>query len=153
MCIEFFCCCCCFFSSFAIVILVLQKHLKTFTEVTKQHGIPTFLFHPLPASFPVQNSSKFQNLENDRCELLCDCQYFVFGVICSAWQKGEKIPISSLIVSMVVDDDNDDSDDKKPKDGIDSFFCLTRLFVGCNFTYDCLDTILKCGGRSSEGRG
>ena len=54
---------------------------------------------------------------------------------------------------MVVDDDNDDSDDKKPKDGIDSFFCLTRLFVGCNFTYDCLDTILKCGGHSSEGRG
>lgn len=142
-----------FFSSFAIVILVLQKHLKTFTEVTKQHGIPTFLFHPLPASFPVKNSSKFQNLENDRCELLCHCQYFVFGVIRSAWQKGEKIPISSLIVSMVVDDDNDDSDDKKPKDGIDSFFCLTRLFVGCNFTYDCLDTILKCGGHSSEGRG
>ena len=142
-----------FFSSFAIVILVLQKHLKTFTEVTKQHGIPTFLFHPLPASFPVKNSSKFQNLENDRCELLCDCQYFVFGVIRSAWQKGEKIPISSLIVSMVVDDDNDDSNDKKPKDGIDSFFCLTRLFVGCNFTYDCLDTILKCGGHSSEGRG
>ena len=50
---------------------------------------------------------------------------------------------------MVVDDDNDDSDDKKPKDGIDSFFFLTRLFVGCNFTYDCLDTILKRGGSSS----
>ena len=104
-----------FFSSFAIVILVLQKHLKTFAEVTKQHGIPTFLFYPLPVSFPVKNSSKFQNLENDRCELLCDCQYFVFGVISPAWQKGEKFPISSLIVSMVVDDDddNDDSDDKK----------------------------------------
>ena len=53
---------------------------------------------------------------------------------------------------MVVDDDDDvdDDHDKKPKlDGIDSFFCLTRLFVGCNFTYDCLDTILKCGGSSS----
>ena len=87
----------------------------------------------------MKNSSKFQNLENDRCELLCDCQYFVFGVIRSAWQKGEKFPISSLIVSMVVDDDDDDDDDdrdddKKPKlDGIDSFFCLTRLFVGCNY--------------------
>lgn len=147
-----------FFSSFAKVILVLQKHLKTFTEVTKQHGIPTFLFHPLPVSFPVKNSSRFQNLENDRCELLCDCQYFVFGVKRPAWQKGEKIPISSLILSIVVDDDDDDkdddddnldSDDKKPKDGIDSFFCLTRLFVGCNFTYDCLDTILKRGGSSS----
>ena len=147
-----------FFSSFAKVILVLQKHLKTFTEVTKQHGIPTFLFHPLPASFPVKNSSKFKNLENDRCELLCDCQYFVFGVKCPAWQKGEKIPISSLIVSIVVDDDDDDkdddddngdSDDKKPKLEIDSFFCLTRLFVGFNFTYDCFDTILKCGGGSS----
>ena len=61
---------------------------------------------------------------------------------------------------MVVDDDDDDNDDddggddKKPKlDGIDRFFCLTRLFVGCNFMYDCLDTILKCGGRSREGRG
>ena len=91
----------------------------------------------------MKNSSKFQNLENDRCELLCDCQYFVFGVIRSAWQKGEKFPISSLIVSMVVDDDDDGDDDdddddrdddKKPKlDGIDSFFCLTRLFVGCNY--------------------
>ena len=51
------------------------------------------------------------------------------------------------------DDDNGDSDDKKPKLETDSFFCLTRLFVGFNFTYDCFDTILKCGGRSSEGRG
>ena len=116
--------------------------------MTKQHGIPTFLFYPLPVSFPMKNSSKFKNLENDRCELLCDCQYFVFGVIRSAWQKGEKIPISSLIVSMVVDDDDDNNDDdddddddddnddddgdnKKPKlDGIASFVCLTRLFVG-----------------------
>lgn len=80
---------------------LVLKHLKTFTEVTKQHGIPTFLFYPLPASFPVKNSSKFQNLENDRCELLCDCQYFVFGVIRSAWQKGEKIPISSLIPQLI----------------------------------------------------
>ena len=32
------------------------------------------------------------------------------------------------------DDDDDRDDDKKPKlDGIDSFFCLTRLFVGCNY--------------------
>ena len=96
----------------------------------------------------MKNSSKFQNLENDRCELLCDCQYFVFGVICSAWQKGEKFPVSSLIVSMVVEDDDDDNDDvddddKKPKlDRNDSFFCLTRLFVGCNYiVYDCLETI------------
>ena len=48
------------------------------------------------------------------------------------------------------DDNDDDDDDKKHKlGGIDSFLCLTRLFAGCNYMYDCLDTILKCGASSS----
>jgi len=74
--------------------LVLE-HLKTFTVLSKEHGVPTFLFHPLLLSTTTSNTLQYQG--NDQCELLCDYESLVFGVISSAWQKRKSEPMSALI--------------------------------------------------------
>lgn len=62
---------------------VVLRHLKIFGEVSREHGMPIFLFHPLNSSLLAQNSNV---LQGDPCELLCKHQGFVFGVINSEWQ-------------------------------------------------------------------
>lgn len=76
---------------------LVLKHLKTFSEVSKEHGVPTFLFHPLLDSLATRNSNKFQKQGDDQCELLCSHQHFVFGVKSSAWQEGKSQALSTLI--------------------------------------------------------
>ena len=69
--------------------------------MSKEEGIPIFLFHPSLSSLSTRDSNKFQDQGNDQCELLCDEQGFIFGVINSEWQKKQSQPLTALIVSML----------------------------------------------------
>lgn len=78
---------------------VLVKHLKIFTEVSREHGVPIFLFYPPLSNLPARNSTSFQSHESNDCELLCDHQLqgFTFGVISSEWQAEQNQPLVALI--------------------------------------------------------
>ena len=77
----------------------LQNQLEVFTDVGQKHGAPLFLFHPL--LFDPQVSEVIQP-ETNGCRLLCGHEHFVFGVINSKWEKGQRNSLSTLIVSMSV---------------------------------------------------
>ena len=69
--------------------------------MSKQHGVPTFLFHPLTFHLPTANLDQIRD-QQDGCKVFCGNQYFIFGVINSEWQKEQSHPISTLIVSSFV---------------------------------------------------
>lgn len=75
--------------------------MNVFTQVSKEVGVPIFLFHPSLSSLSTRDSNNFQDDGNDQCELLCDQQVFIFGVINSEWQKKQSQPLTALIVSML----------------------------------------------------
>ena len=79
--------------------LFFQNQLEVFTDVGQKHGAPLFLFHPL--LFDPQVSEVIQP-ETNGCRLLCGHERFVFGVINSKWEKGQRNSLSTLIVSMSV---------------------------------------------------
>ncbi|KAL9951114.1 hypothetical protein ACROYT_G043718 [Oculina patagonica] len=81
---------------------VKLKHIKAFVEVSKEHGVPTFLFHPLVFHLTTTNFDQIHN-QQDGCEVFCGNQYFVFGVINSEWQKGQSHPLSTLIYQFRTD--------------------------------------------------
>ena len=81
------------------MIFFSKKNLKVFTEVGKKHSVPVFLFHPLVFVSPKTDFDEVHD-QRDSCEVFCENQHIVFGVINSKWLKGQRHSPSALIVSM-----------------------------------------------------
>lgn len=72
-----------------------KKNLKAFTEVGKKLSVPVFLFHPLVFASPKTNFD-----QGDSCEVFCENQHIIFGVINFEWQKRQRHSLPALIVSI-----------------------------------------------------
>lgn len=68
------------------------KNLKAFTEVGEKHSVPVFLFHPLVFASPKTNFD-----QGDSCEVFCENQHIIFGVINFEWQKRQRHSLPALI--------------------------------------------------------
>ena len=81
-----------------MILYYFKKNLKTFTEVGKKRSVPVFLFHPLVFESPKANLDQVYDQE-DNCEVFCENQHIIFGVVNVEWQKGQRHSLSALIVS------------------------------------------------------
>lgn len=113
------------------------NQLEVFTDVGQKHGAPLFLFHPL--LFDPQVSEVIQP-EKDGCRLLCGHEHFVFGVINSKWEKGQRNSLSTLIsrfMSGLHTQGFLTACDKVPEPWFDSskdFLSIKSILSSCNIT-------------------
>lgn len=115
----------------------ILNQLKLFSNVGQKQRVPLFLFHPLV--FDRQVSDVIQP-ETVGCRLLCGHEHFVFGVINSEWEKGQRNLQSTLISHFMTGLRTQGfliACDKVPEPWFDSskdFLSIKSIVSSCNIT-------------------